>query len=169
MTPCSSRGTGTAILALDTADATDLISRLSELRCQYNCFDENERDAYHTLSEAIKALSDVPDTNVGDTISRQWVIDEIHKGIYELFDMCDDDESPFTQKDKVLLEVNKSITERIRKLPVREVVLCRECKWSKCYICIDKFGNTETAWRCQNWFGETEEEGFCHEGERYEL
>lgn len=49
----------------------DLISRLSELRCQYNCFDENERDAYHTLSEAIKALSDVPDTNVGDLISRQ--------------------------------------------------------------------------------------------------
>lgn len=35
----------------------DLISRLSELRCQYNCFDENERDAYHTLSEAIKAIS----------------------------------------------------------------------------------------------------------------
>lgn len=52
----------------------DLISRLSELRCQYNCFDENERDAYHTLSEAIKALSDVPDTNVGDTISRQAAI-----------------------------------------------------------------------------------------------
>lgn len=39
--------------------ADDLISRLSELRCQYNCFDENERDAYRTLSEAIKALSDV--------------------------------------------------------------------------------------------------------------
>ena len=35
----------------------DLISRLSELRCQYNCFDENKRDAYHTLSEAIKAIS----------------------------------------------------------------------------------------------------------------
>ena len=34
----------------------DLISRLSELRSQYNCFDESERDAYHTLSEAIEAL-----------------------------------------------------------------------------------------------------------------
>lgn len=44
----------------------DLISRLSELRGQYNCFDESERDAYHTLSEAIKALSDVLDTNVID-------------------------------------------------------------------------------------------------------
>ena len=36
----------------------DLISRLSELRSQYNCFDENERDAYHTLSEAIEALQE---------------------------------------------------------------------------------------------------------------
>lgn len=35
---------------------SDLISRLSELRSQYSCFDENERDAYHTLSEAIEAL-----------------------------------------------------------------------------------------------------------------
>lgn len=50
----------------------DLISRLSELRCQYNCFDENERDSYHTLSEAINALS-----NDGDTISRQAAIDAV--------------------------------------------------------------------------------------------
>ena len=35
---------------------SDLIKRLSELRSQYSCFDENERDAYHTLSEAIEAL-----------------------------------------------------------------------------------------------------------------
>lgn len=52
----------------------DLISRLSELRCRCNCFDENERDAYHTLSDAIKALSDV-----GDTISRQAAIDELEE------------------------------------------------------------------------------------------
>ena len=37
---------------------SDLISRLSELRSQYNCFDESERDAYHTLSEAIDALQE---------------------------------------------------------------------------------------------------------------
>lgn len=36
----------------------DLISRLSELRSQYSCFDENERDAYHTLSDAIEALQE---------------------------------------------------------------------------------------------------------------
>ncbi len=36
----------------------NLISRLSELRSQYSCFDENERGAYHTLSEAIEALKE---------------------------------------------------------------------------------------------------------------
>lgn len=36
----------------------NLISRLSELRSQYSCFDENERGAYHTLSEAIKVLQE---------------------------------------------------------------------------------------------------------------
>lgn len=37
---------------------SDLISRLSELRSQYNCFEESERGAYHTLSEAIEALKE---------------------------------------------------------------------------------------------------------------
>ena len=61
----------------------DLISRLSELRCQYNCFDESDRDAYHTLSEAIKARSDVPDTNVADCSDcikhgGDWDCDHVH-------------------------------------------------------------------------------------------
>ena len=42
----------------------DLIEKLSNLRSQFNCFDENERDAYHTLSEAIKALSSVTVTSI---------------------------------------------------------------------------------------------------------
>ena len=40
---------------------SDLISKLSDLRSQYSCFDENERDAYGTLSEAIKVLSAQPE------------------------------------------------------------------------------------------------------------
>ena len=31
---------------------------LSDLRSQYNCFDEHEEPVYHALSEAIKALSE---------------------------------------------------------------------------------------------------------------
>ena len=36
----------------------DLISRLSDLRSHYNCFNESEREAYHTLSEAIEELQE---------------------------------------------------------------------------------------------------------------
>lgn len=43
---------------------------------------------------------------------------------------------------------------------------CRECKWSWCHINVDKHGKSETYWRCLNWDGETDEEGYCHEWER---
>lgn len=40
---------------------SDLIEKLSDLRSQFNCFDENKREAYHTLSEAIKVISERPE------------------------------------------------------------------------------------------------------------
>lgn len=46
---------------LPDTNVGDLISRLSDLRSQYNCFDESERDAYGTLSEAIKVPSAQPE------------------------------------------------------------------------------------------------------------
>ena len=49
----------------------DLISRLFDIRSEYNCFDENEEPYYRALSEAIKILSRRAD---GDTISRQAAI-----------------------------------------------------------------------------------------------
>lgn len=36
---------------------SDLISKLSEIRSEYNCFDETEEPYYRALSEAIKYLS----------------------------------------------------------------------------------------------------------------
>ena len=39
----------------------DLISRLSEIRSQYNCFDEADEPYYRALSVAIKALSAQPE------------------------------------------------------------------------------------------------------------
>ena len=33
-----------------------LIGLLGEIRCEYNCFDENEREKYEALSEAIRKL-----------------------------------------------------------------------------------------------------------------
>ena len=52
---------------------SDLIEKLSNLRSQFNCFDENERDAYHTLSEAIKVLSERPEP-CEDAVSRKDAI-----------------------------------------------------------------------------------------------
>lgn len=52
----------------------ELISKLSEIRSEYNCFDKDEEPQYRALSEAIKILSKRAD---GDTISRQEAIDAI--------------------------------------------------------------------------------------------
>lgn len=39
----------------------DLISRLSEIRSNYNCFDETEEPYYRALSEAIQLASAQPE------------------------------------------------------------------------------------------------------------
>lgn len=122
---------------------SDLISRLSELRCQYNCFDENERDAYHTLSEAIKALSDVPDTNVSDTISRQVA--------NEYFDLY---------RHSVL-----STDEITSMIPtaVAGIVQCKDCKYASpngVYGCrLERFSEHDKSERLFAY-------DFCSQGER---
>lgn len=40
---------------------SDLIEKLLDLRSQFNCFDENKYEAYRTLSEAIKVISERPE------------------------------------------------------------------------------------------------------------
>ena len=53
-----------------------------------------------------------------DLISKQVAVEEVHHAIYEFFDFVeDDDESPITYEDKKLLELNKAITSRLKKLP----------------------------------------------------
>ena len=53
-----------------------------------------------------------------DLISRQAAIDLIHKTIYGFFDVVDDEsEEPINEKDKLLLEVNKAISNGIKELP----------------------------------------------------
>lgn len=42
-------------------DSKDLISRLSEIRSQYNCFNKSEEPYYRALSEVIKMLSEQAD------------------------------------------------------------------------------------------------------------
>ena len=50
-------------IELDGTEST--IEILSELRAQFNCFEEYEEPVYHALSEAIKALSTEPERKKG--------------------------------------------------------------------------------------------------------
>ena len=61
-----------------------------------------------------------------------------------------------------------SLFDGIKSLPSAQTEphYCRECKWIWCHINVDKHGKSETYWRCLNWDGETDEEGYCHEWER---
>lgn len=65
---------------------------------------------------------------MNDLISRQAAIDAIHGAIFDFFDICDDDEeSPMTYKDEQLLEINKAISGRIKRLPSAQPV-----QWIPC-------------------------------------
>lgn len=45
------------------------------------------------------------------------ILDIIHKTIYQFFDVCEDDEEvPISNKDKLLLEVNKAICNNLKAL-----------------------------------------------------
>ena len=89
----------------------DLIRRLSDLRSRYNCFDDGERDAYHTLSEAIEALRQPEPCE--DAISRQAAIDAVSRGCLEfrgIFAECEKNlnELPSVQPDTARRIVGKS-------------------------------------------------------------
>lgn len=45
------------------------------------------------------------------------ILDIIHKTIYQFFDVCgDDEEAPMSDKDELLLEVNKAICNNLKAL-----------------------------------------------------
>ena len=44
------------------------------------------------------------------------ILDIIHKTIYQFFDVCgDDEEVPMSDKDKLLLKVNKAICNNLKE------------------------------------------------------
>ena len=51
------------------------------------------------------------------------ILDIIHKTIYQFFDVCEDD-VPMSDKDKLLLKVNKAICNNLKAL---EHELCGDC------------------------------------------
>ena len=53
------------------------------------------------------------------------ILNVIHKTIYQFFDVCEDDkEVPMSDKDKLLLEVNKAICNNLKAL---EQEPCEDC------------------------------------------
>ena len=53
------------------------------------------------------------------------ILNVIHKTIYQFFDVCEDDEEvPMSDKDKLLLEVNKAICNNLKAL---EQQPCEDC------------------------------------------
>ena len=78
------------------------------------------------------------------------ILDVIHKTIYQYFDVCgDDEEVPMSDKDKLLLEVNKAICNNLKALerePCEDAVSrqavtdtticdgisCNECSFNTC-------------------------------------
>ena len=73
------------------------------------------------------------------------VLNVIHNTIYQFIDVCSDDEEvPMSDKDKLLLEVNKAICNNLKAL---EQQPCEDCtvikKLSKKYYVEDAYGYTD--------------------------
>lgn len=137
------------------ADAVEVISMLPSARPDSGYIEQIkwERDlAIRQLADLGYGLGEKPRTN-GDLISRQELLESIER-ISVKGNVLDDD------------WIYRFIQEFPSAQP--EPHYCRECKWSWCYIKVDKHGNSETYWRCRNWDGETDKEGYCHEWERRE-
>lgn len=73
-------------------------------------------------------------------MNMQEIIDVVHKTIYQFFDVCgDNEEMPLTDKDKLLLKVNKAICNNLKVLEPKtghwiEIVVNRQHK-IKCDKC----------------------------------
>lgn len=64
-------------------------------------------------------------------MTKDAVIDVIHKTIYGFFDIAEDDsEEPINEKDKLLLEVNKAVCNAIKDMPDEEH---KTGKWINAY------------------------------------
>lgn len=109
-----------------------------------------------------------------DVVSREAVIDLIHKTILTFFDIADDDDedTPISEKDKLLLTVNKTICNAIKDMPAEDIIVpirCKDCKHfelDKPYVIqgIPLLGHEV----CNAWGDgcKTDQNGFCFIGER---
>jgi hypothetical protein len=80
------------------------------------------------------------------------ILDVIHNTIYQFFDVCgDDEEAPMSDKDKLLLEVNKAICNNLKALEQEPIL-------DKIRAEIDKIYNREgNSFDCLNALDELKE------------
>lgn len=115
-------------------------------------------------------------TAADDLISRQAAIRALWKALYEYEDKTKKqfinseelDVADWIQHRIFVQNMSDIDRQTILGLPSvqTEQHYCRECKWSRCYIDVDKYGKSEIYWRCLIWDAETDEEGYCHEWKR---
>ena len=67
------------------------------------------------------------------------MIDVVHDTIYQFFDVCgDDEEAPMSDKDKLLLEVNKAICNNLKALEQEpKIIRCKDCKQFRRWVDTD--------------------------------
>ena len=100
---------------------------------------------------AIKALEQEPCED--DCVIKAEVINTIHKTIYGFFDIADDgSKEPINDKDKLLLTINKTISNAVKALPSVTPQRLRG-KWvdNNCSICgygVEVWNNTPYCPNC---------------------
>ena len=92
-------------------------------------------------------------------MTKDAVIDVVHKTIYGFLDVvADDSEEPINEKDKLLLEVNKAICNAIKEMPDDERKTGKWIfgetmghSWMKCSeCCVSQDGQTACFTYCPN-------------------
>lgn len=89
------------------------------------------------------------------------MLNTMDRYIAEKITLCDTDKT-FPKNEVFIVD---DVYEGLDKLPSAqlEIIYCKDCKWceKKCDI-----ENKEFYYRCRNWGGTTDYNGFCHEAER---
>ena len=122
----------------------DLIEKLSNLRSQFNCFNENERDAYHTLSEAIKAISERPELREDDKHCSNCIYSgrPIYKSpCSECHNNSQWEIKPISRSHENGIECEDAVSRRILLNDLKELIAA----WEKYPIMAEQIKGVETA------------------------
>lgn len=97
------------------------MARLIDADALEESLENSCKDTYETkmFVDFMSYVDEAPTVETAeDCITKVEVINTIHKIIYGFFDIADDDsEEPINDKDKLLLTINKAISNAVKVLP----------------------------------------------------